>query len=387
MKDKHSLVSEMSDSEFVSFLYSERDRENNLSQFQGWNNWAIAGALATIIYNIFTIWRSEIWLSPDIMLYAFNATMALYLFIKAFAVAFKHERGYDLCRVRILREEIPKADLALVVVSATCSAVVATVIGEINTIFWLWIILFVLHLIVIVSGVIYRDKVMPAYYEEVYFHNLRIHSWFVGLVGGTCSLLLVESFKQLSCNILTPDFETGICLALLFILISLLFKINTGNRVVKQFDAIIDRYIYAGVSKEETYRKIQCNRVGYGAMEVCRKEISSIKGAVKIYEEKEAEVNRILEVLSECDCDRDELMTYLDFCDELLKMLNRTLTTSTRLTKHIDDIVKVIPEYSDIEDLSYMVKVGRELSVRMREMLQKVERVIDSINDEIHRRR
>ena len=86
MKDKHSLVSEMSDSEFVSFLYSERDRENNLSQFQGWNNWAIAGALATIIYNIFTIWRSEIWLSPDIMLYAFSATMALYLFIKAFAV-------------------------------------------------------------------------------------------------------------------------------------------------------------------------------------------------------------------------------------------------------------------------------------------------------------
>jgi len=53
MGEKKLFVSEMTDSEFVSFLYSERDRENGLSLYQGWNNWAIAGALITIIYNIY----------------------------------------------------------------------------------------------------------------------------------------------------------------------------------------------------------------------------------------------------------------------------------------------------------------------------------------------
>lgn len=42
-----SMIPEMSDSEFLSFLYSERNRENDISQYQGWNTWVLIGAAIT----------------------------------------------------------------------------------------------------------------------------------------------------------------------------------------------------------------------------------------------------------------------------------------------------------------------------------------------------
>jgi len=292
---------------------------------------------------------------------------------------FKRERGYDYCRMRLLKDEIPRVDLALVVICSIISIAVAAILGKVDFVFWLWLVILVLNLIAVVAGVIYGDKVMPPYYEGVYFHNFKIHSCFCGLVGALCSVVLIESLKRVESDMLTPEFEVGVCLALGIILISLLVKINTGNRVVKQFDAIIDRYVYAGVSKEETYRRIQCNRVGYGAMEVCHKEMKIVRNALDEYAEKEEEISRILRTLAECDCDRDQLLTYLDFNDNLLKMLEGTLKVSERLSKRIDDIVKIVPEYTDIDELSYMVKVGRDLAAKMKDVIKKVEKVIYEI--------
>ena len=52
-KDKISIeipktITDLTDAEFLSFLYSERDREESLNSYQGWNVWAVAGALITV---------------------------------------------------------------------------------------------------------------------------------------------------------------------------------------------------------------------------------------------------------------------------------------------------------------------------------------------------
>ena len=47
-KKKNPII-DFSDQEFQSFLYSERDRENSLSQYHGWNNWALIGAIITVL--------------------------------------------------------------------------------------------------------------------------------------------------------------------------------------------------------------------------------------------------------------------------------------------------------------------------------------------------
>ena len=141
-----------------------------------------------------------------------------------------------------------------------------------------------MHLVSVVFAFIYWDKVMPAYYEDFYFHNFRAHVTFSGLVGGFCTVMLSRSLRYASYELFSFGFEIGVCAAALMILVSLLFKINTGNKSVRNFDAIIDRYIYAGASKTDTFRQIQRNRVGYGALEVCSDEIAIIKDALEKYD-------------------------------------------------------------------------------------------------------
>ena len=54
-KNKSNRITELSDSEFLSFLYSERDREESLNHFQGWNIWAVIGAMITVICTAYSI--------------------------------------------------------------------------------------------------------------------------------------------------------------------------------------------------------------------------------------------------------------------------------------------------------------------------------------------
>lgn len=47
-KNKSNRITELPDSDFLSFLYSERDREESLNHLQGWNIWAVVGAMVTV---------------------------------------------------------------------------------------------------------------------------------------------------------------------------------------------------------------------------------------------------------------------------------------------------------------------------------------------------
>ena len=56
-------VSKMSEADFLNFLYSERNREESLNSYQGWNLWAAFGAMITVActaYNIICAHTGEI---------------------------------------------------------------------------------------------------------------------------------------------------------------------------------------------------------------------------------------------------------------------------------------------------------------------------------------
>lgn len=54
-KNKSNRITELPDSDYLSFLYSERDREEKLATYQGWNLWAIAIAMVTVICTLYGI--------------------------------------------------------------------------------------------------------------------------------------------------------------------------------------------------------------------------------------------------------------------------------------------------------------------------------------------
>lgn len=70
-------ISNLTDAEFLSFLYSERDREQSLSQLQGWNNWALAGAFATVLWTLYTICSEKYFIEWADVVYLTSGILAL----------------------------------------------------------------------------------------------------------------------------------------------------------------------------------------------------------------------------------------------------------------------------------------------------------------------
>ena len=376
MKEKESLVSGMTDSEFLSFLFAERERENSLSQYQGWNNWALAGALITLVYTVYSIWKNEVFMSWDIILYSAGGMMSFYFVFRTFFTLFRRERGYDYYRVRILGEEIPWVDLILIFFCAVTEIVCLFTIGEINLVFWLWGTILMLHIFAVVCGVVYKHKVLPPFYENVCFPNLKLNVAFNALAGGIFGAILSKSFKVVCPDIFSSEFEVGVCCAAGLILVSVLLRINAGNRVVKKFDAIIDRYIYAGVSKEDTYQKILCNRMGYGVLESCRKEILSIRDTLDFFDQNEAKFDEIIENINNDNYEVSQLQGYLKFTDDALGRFEKGLDVSTSLAGRLNDIMKIAPDYDDIQEVSYIVDLNKKLYSNIRVILNKVQDII-----------
>ena len=118
------------------------------------------------------------------------------------------------------------------------------------------------------------------------------------------------SFKKASWCILDPKFEIGICIGSIAVILYFLVKINIENKPVKQFDVILDMYLYSDVSKEETYNEVLCNRMGYGVVDVCKKELSNVRVMSDSCNEKAKELEAIESKIKSGQYEIDQIPEY-----------------------------------------------------------------------------
>ena len=114
-------------------------------------------------------------------------------------------------------------------------------------------------------------------------------------------------------------------------------------------------------------------------MEVCSDEIAIIKDALEKYDEKEKELDRIAATVKNCNCDVDEIKTYLEFTDDILKMMLKTVNVSKNLTRRLNDIITIIPDYNKIEDLSCIIDMNCKMADRLELLTSKVEGIIRTL--------
>lgn len=291
-----SMVPEMSDSEFLSFLYSERNRENDISQYQGWNTWVLA---------------------------------------------------------------------------------IIPVICCISAVYWCWLIVLFVETAVLIVGLCNRDRIVPYYFHRTYFPEPSWNIIYSGLSSGLFYEAWYLSFRAASWRILCPEFEAGVCIATFIILIYWILRINVDNKVVKAFDSIIDMYLYAGVTKEQTYQKILCNRMGYGLIEICQKKLKEIEGRIKKCEEMGKEVTRIKQELISGKVDRTLLHRSTLKMKQILNYLKESLNQTKKLSDKLDEILKVVPVFTNISDINTIFDTNKELY----EKIQIVDGELDELSD------
>ena len=126
--EKESLkINELSGGEFLSYLYAERDREESLNHFQGWNIWAVVGAMITVAcatYSIICNHLGEIdRLKTGYLVSNYVSRLFLLWFVVVSVKSFvARKRAMDYKKLKYLKDVAP---IPYLIVSTICTVELA----------------------------------------------------------------------------------------------------------------------------------------------------------------------------------------------------------------------------------------------------------------------
>lgn len=371
--NKH--ISDLSDSDFLSFLYSERERENNLHDYHGWNNWALIAAIITIICSGYAIMKNNSLIDKLEVLYYTICLVSFFLTNNSWLIVFRKERNIDTAKVRMMKEVFPHERVAFIFFFGISSSILIAVFDRYNVVFWLWISVIIAFVIVGIVVLLNKEKIVPSFFKEMTLPWVWANVVYVSLIGGVFAAIMTISFDMAGKKILSSEFELASCFAAIWILLYILFKLNFSNKVVMRFDVIIDKYLYAGATKEETFHEISKNRMGYGVLDACYKELQSVEKQTKLCIEEGKELVDIKNYVLAGKCELEKLNQYQARLDAILDNQQRTLKLSKALEDRLDEIIKVSSSYKDVTGIRHIFDTSHQCLVELKSISDNFEEV------------
>lgn len=372
---KKNPILDYSDQDFLSFLYAERDRENSLSQYHGWSNWALIGAMITVLSIAYASFKGVGQFNWMRSLYYATGAISFFLAYHACFKFIDRDRGNDITRVHLLKEMAPWADSGLAIFTAIIAIVLVLIYDSPSDIFWSWITVLAVQIVVVTIALINRNKLVPFYFIRPYFPNLRWCITYDGFAGSLFALVWISSFNKASWCIINPEFEVGICMGAAVVLFYYLIRVNVENKAVGQFDAIIDRYLYAGISKEETFNKILCNRMGYGVLDVCQKELTKVQEMANDCKKKHQELETLKTKIQNGEYDIYQIAKDNRCLRNMLVYLDDSLKQSDKLASRLHEMVKIAPILDYVTVINTVFDINKELYSQVKAVQKDVGEV------------
>jgi hypothetical protein len=332
MEKKYVNIEKMSDSEFLSWLYLERDREESIHNNPGWTNWALAAALISIIcfmYSILLDNRNNINLYKSIV--CSSCFIALFINFIPILSSIKVKRAIDNKRIRELKDEAPILyPVYVIIVSAIYFIIIifkeSSVFDAIHC--FRWIILACLYLFGLFNVVINPHKIAPALDRVNLFissKNNLVFNFFVIAVAN------IESFSpQKLPNFYSNDFVLGATIASFVVLLYLLIKFNFGGKEKINTDELIDKVVYKKYTRDNAYRTIQTIRLGYLPVDYLWSEIERLNEIYKYCPEFNYLISQ----------DIDEISKQKDYSSKLIKKIQKRLDDTCSLCRIYNDSCK-----------------------------------------------
>ena len=382
--DLPESIMDLTDAEFLSFLYSERDREERLSRWQGWNNWALAGAFVAVIWTANSIWNDHYYVEGYDVMYFTSGIMAISLLLYSCMIFLKRERGIDFSKMKWFKEVFPRH---LVLIALGCSIVFSLLIlkkdGYCN-LFWLWSILGIIVVLSIGSLLFYRNKVMPAYDDGFMFPWVKVNICYNAVMASFYGPIALLSFKKVSSDLLSNEFQIAACISICIALFYIFLKLYSDDKPAKRLDIIIDDYIYNGVTKEKTIREVVKNRMGYSVMDVCYNNLTEIIDLMLECEDDYKKLVGIKEAVEEGECVIAQFNKLQNetkvFYDKLSKVSKKGLMLSDKLV----EIQKVAMGWNNIAAMKAIVNKNKEVMDRINFMMDKVHEIVDFFQKRIN---
>lgn len=382
-KEEKSIIEEMSPSDFLSFLYLEREREDSLNKKYGWTNYALCGACIGVICLLYTIIDESIIQWRNVVVYL-SGMCSFLLFLFFFGRVLSRRRLVDSNKVKFLKEVFPWGYFLISCIITISLFVCSTFVYDLEQIKWLWTLLL---LILIFTGVVSyfsRDEVVPTYFRDSYFPCHNANLLYSAVVGGLFGLISYISINMMRWEVFSYSFQVAVLISSLAFLIYLLLHINLQNQNVGILDNLIDCYIYGYLTQEDVYRQLRRRYFGYGVIEACYADLKRIEIYAKSCEEKQPFLDTMKHKLVTEDCSLCDFSQQMNELKSILSLVDDALKASRNLINRIRKIKSIIGEDRFSAELDFLYRKNEKLYNRIEHIHSDIKAINEIIRRSIH---
>lgn len=358
-ENEESLINQLTDAEFLSFLYAERERQSSQRKYQGWNLWVLIGAIATVSGIGYNIIKDNVnTISILNVIYCLSGLLAFILSLRPWSNFFEHEKAVDHMKVRFFKEVVPIDFILFSVIIATIFSILVIQFDTDNP--WnevsiTWVLFFFLLLYEIIYCFINRDEIVKAPFNDILSINKKTDIWLWILECGLLTIVWVNSFKHISYStVISPDFELSICITAICLLFVLVIKVHKSETEVNKVDIYIDEYLYKKGLREAIYRLLRMSKMGNTPLEACSNELLKMKKYFEVYESKKGHIEEIDKLVKSGDISYEKVQYYMDTIDDNLKYLTECIDKADRLGEKLMQIESHIPSITMDQEFIFL---------------------------------
>lgn len=385
-KMKKKRIEELTDAEYLSFLYAERDREESLNHFQGWNLWAVVGAMITIAcaaYRIICNHLGEIdRLRTGYLVSDYVSRLFFLWFVVVSLKSFvERKRATDYKKLKYLKDVAP---IPYLIVATICTFELALffIFAEQDNLWDVvpisWMVLAASHILIGIS--VYRNwnSYVWAIKENIWF----VRTWVMVTVGLYVYVLIWLIWSWSSKHITgpligTPEFELAVCVTALVLLFYLLIMIIYTNRKSSETDVQIDEYVYKGKTKEDVYMKLKANRLGYGILEVCSQEVLALKKYSDDFDSHKKTLEELRASFENGDISVDCVVERFESLKESFEYNDEWANRVDALCDKLDEIGRNVPELKDEEEFINLYGIAGSMMKKSKVMHHEIKSLTD----------
>ena len=384
--DQDHKIWEMSDADFLNFLYQEREREYSKSAAWGINFWVVGAAVIAILGYIFRIIGTVDTLSYY-WIFRYLSVLSVILFVLLFIVLFLISR-YRWNRIRRITKVWSNIFTLQLFGVFFQSLIISFILSGVEKSIYLvcaWEALSVLECLVILYVSIcgdnwiltrYKGRVFTKKYWECAYRILEF-----GFMGTILILSYYVWFKGE--HIRWKELEVSLILIILigiFYIVAHKIYVNRHRTI----DKWIDQYVYGNLSREDAYLHIMAYTQGHDLSYAVRLEYNKFVlflDKMEVWKEKHTEYKLLI---NDKKLDYDDCNLYVKVINEEVKQSEQALEAyKTFLVKikellvsgalpisenSFDQIMKCIAE--DCDKLQDFINDSKSIRIQLHQYLQ-----------------
>ena len=167
-----------------------------------------------------------------------------------------------------------------------------------------------------------------------------------------------------------------------------MLKIKLAERKSSGIDVLIDEYVYKGLSKENVYKRLRTNQMGYGIFESCTQELYALQSYSEIFKSQKERLEAVKSTFAQSSVDVDRMLEQLDTMKQAMDANDEWACKVDALHDKVNEINKNVPELNNEDEFINMLKIvgymmgkGREMNDQIRAVIEEMEKFMEGYKE------